>query len=275
MDAGPFGGGARPQRPSVAYFMFLSLVFFMLSNNGPPPSLDGGTSSAARNAVSRFRAAFAARGHRRDGLALALGQNATFEDVKLPSDVRWHRNASSYATLGEGETPESSAFEYDLAGSPALEFAPALVAQQAAELIERPAQVDEQLFAANLTGYIRGDWRATDAGLPPTFNKTISTPVLDLRNETTNGTLASNATEAVNVTTVAVNRTALRGSFDFERAGQLAFNLREELRSAVAIDDGDAEDHKAPKALSNPSEDWERLGPVSYLHVCSRARHCA
>lgn len=246
-----------------------------------------------------MRAALARREHRRDGLAVWLGVNTTYE-------------------LPQNGTNASSPFQI-------VEFAPddhtnPVLLPTWHALMDR--KDGRAFYPQNLTGFVKGRWEAEDwsferLGLNEVYNTTTLREVVpekleevaevpegdgeekekleeprDLAEEQASSAtivrrqllkadpILANATDLSNSTlpemanvTVTTNRTVSRADFAWLAGGKVSFNLREEQTSivgAVEAPGGSEQDNgKLVEMMEGRSEEWEKEGPVTYLRVRS------
>lgn len=256
----------QQQRPSLSYLIFLSILFFFLSNRDESKPTDEEESTSLRSALGQREA-------RRDGLAHWLGVNMTFQtNDSLPIEFEpdSHVNRVLLPTMHK------------------------LLDRQTGIGFEQPR------YHQNLTGFVRGNWRAVpwsleDLVLDEVYNTTEiikqvvqsediesadnSTSVIIRRQLDEGGlgnttTLSSNMTspaieyESVNITTTS-NRTADRGDYPWTLGGKVSFNLREERSSVTGAGDNLMKlvDGELVGMKEGQRGNWEEEGPVSYLHV--------
>lgn len=288
---GSFQFQQQQQRPSLSYFIFLSILFFIISNNG------GEVGVSERNSVDQLAAALARREMRRDGLAVWLGINTTYS-----------------ASNG---TNASEIIEFE----PTSSLNPVLL-PLVRQLVRQGEPLEHVFFPQNLTGIVKGRWAPghwtyEQLGLEETFNVTSlveraneavptvgegSAPLnMTVESESVKGNettlpqrrdrvgegiaekdvVANNDTVPsrvmVNQTTT-FNRTELQAYFDFHLGGRVTFNnLREEQSSVigpVVLPTKGDDSGTLLKARVGELAEWERSGPAVYLkvrhHLCSR-----
>lgn len=248
-----------------------------------------------------MRAALARREHRRDGLAVWLGVNATYEAPQ------------------NGTNAPSQLIEF----APVDHANPVLLPTWHALMDRKDGRA---FYPQNLTGFVKGRWGAEDwsferLGLEEVYNTTTLREEVpekleeeeeagaleevgeekdkleeprDLGEEQASSAKAfvrrqlvdadpilANATDLSNSTlptmvnvTVSTNRTLSRADFAWLAGGKVSFNLREEQTSiggAVEAPEGREEDNgKLVEMKEGRDEDWEKEGPVTYLRVRSR-----
>lgn len=271
---GPPTRGSPPQqqqRPSLSYFLFLSLLFYLLSNNADQNTLQGDT-----GALERHEALLLARQGRRDGLASWLGlevsHNGTVE--------------------GNGTAVEPTVFEPTICTNQVL--LPALHA-----MLDRDGG-EARHYPMNLTGFVKGSWAPSgysydELGLPEVFNSTVlrpSTaaeiaeedgdpvpPAITPRQALNDTAPLSNTTlvpPRLRNATVTTNRTVSRGSFPWLASpggsgGKLSFNIHSEQTTVTGPYRGMPTDDGEHLQLREgvPVEEWEREGLVVYMRVSS------
>lgn len=289
----------RQQRPSLSYFLFLSVLFWVISSNNAPSDAFA-TRDERDQALERMRSQLQRRQAKREGLAQWLGVgNRTLWDEQ-------HTSKLDNGTV----VPINGSFLEPIEFKPDNHVNNALL-PRIQQLTTRSFTTGETIYPQNLTGFVRGDWRMETGwtweklGLPEAFNTTevreevvqpkandtrVSAGMLPPRVEDNpaspaqivrrqlphNGNMSSNGTtfesikRFVNVT-VTTNRTEARGDFDYARSGKVSFNLREEQTRAV----GPFKTLKANRPdgellvlnSSAVTGDWHRAGLATYLRV--------
>ncbi|GAA5956894.1 hypothetical protein JCM3765_006633 [Sporobolomyces pararoseus] len=252
----PPPNGATPvqvqQRPNVSYFLFLSLMFYLLNYNNSgsspltfnPPSSSNSNSTESPYAIARYRLLL--REARYEGLARWLGaknESTIDKDGWLNStyfpETTSNSSTAIKVTPFEVQDPEESSI---------------LISDVLGKLMERRIESEsERMYTQNLTGFVKGAWQARDysfdqLGLNETWQvdtrrkktpvpldetTTNATTALDststtlesrqIHNDTSfapiNSTIPLNSTIPSNSTyetrTTIYNRTELRGSFPF------------------------------------------------------------
>ncbi|GAA5926887.1 ubiquitin-protein ligase TUL1 [Sporobolomyces koalae] len=265
------GAPAVQQRPNISYFLFLSLMFYLLNyNNNSSPTAYALQPPASGNAsttpYTRARYRLLLREARYEGLSRWLGASNSSEiDPQGWLNSTYFPNATSNATTAlkvtrfELENPQE---------------APILVDDLTRGLFNSGSDSvslrSNRVYPQNLTGFIKGGWNARpytfpQLGLNETWQeetrRRIRPNATDsaLRNATspgdTNSTVleiravpsipplvALNSSASSNATyetiTTTYNRTRLRGPFPFtfqpqSRPNKALFNLREVQTSAT------------------------------------------
>lgn len=214
------------------------------------------------------------RESRRDGLAQWLGANTTFQIVNSNDSVPIEFKPDSHVNK--------------------------VLLPTIHKLLDRQTGI-EQRYHQNLTGFVRGNWRAVpwsleDLKLEEVYNSTemIKQAVKDsedlestdnstfvnIRRQLEAGGLGNNTMLSSNITSPAVkyewvnitattNRTADRGSYPWTFGGKVSFNLREERSSVTGAGDDllKLTDGNLVGMKEGKREEWEEEGPVSYLRV--------
>ncbi|KAK4055811.1 hypothetical protein OIO90_003064 [Microbotryomycetes sp. JL221] len=273
MDLPPQTPVAYQQRPSLSYFMFLTVLLFMMSNNGQP-----GVSLAERNEqLERMTNALHLRQAKREGLAqwLGVGNQTQWEldhTIELDNGTR----VTSNETWSDVIKFELDPHRND-ALVPVLQNLLEDEQQSSDKTMQRPVAAGQRFFAQNLTGFVRGDWTYDSQwsyaklGLPEAYNTTEQRQKTDASDKDTSssdsasqGTIpeppsdeaggqarmvvrrnpqeasndaatTKNTTEVSQLVnvTVTTNRTEQRHDFPFTQGGKVSFNFREEQTSAV------------------------------------------
>ncbi|GAA5821138.1 hypothetical protein JCM3770_005689 [Rhodotorula araucariae] len=164
----------QQQRPSVAYFVFLSLLFYLLnSNQNQSASLafeNRPTDDSFKHRYAAARADLLRREARSEGIARWLGRSNRTGD---------YLNSTFFPTVAYGSAPLPSAPEPNSTAPPAFTEAyrippfephsdgelgpvPSLVARLFADAIPRgqDGRVEARVYPQNLTGYAKGPWEA-------------------------------------------------------------------------------------------------------------------
>ncbi|GAA5889239.1 hypothetical protein JCM5296_005843 [Sporobolomyces johnsonii] len=153
-------------RPNYSYFIFLSLLFYLLSSNHPSGSpLSFPPSSDSDSAFSRARNQLLLREARREGLARWVGASNTSGE--------W-LNSTYFPDLTTDTANETTRvavipFEPSTEGEPKV-----LVDAVLRQLMHRDQEADGRIYAQNLTGFVKGNWEArrwsfADLGLNETW----------------------------------------------------------------------------------------------------------
>lgn len=297
MDLPPHPGlQGQQQRPSLSYFVFLSILFWVISNNNSPGEAYA-NSDERDHALERMTNQLHLREAKREGLAQWLGQgNMTL----------W--NETHTVTLDNGTTvPTNASYALPISFRPERHVNAALL-PRIEQVSAKPTP--RAYYPQNVTGFIRGDWMMEQdwtlekLGLHETFNTTELRLVEEPRNDTTTaakakqparvednpaspaqivrrqvaepvdtrGTAKVPAQKWVNVT-ITTNRTETRRDFPFEHGGKVSFNLREEQTSAVGpieeLEPGRTDGELLQLRTSGIKAEWEKAGPVTYLKASS------
>ncbi|KAM0746763.1 hypothetical protein T439DRAFT_329459 [Meredithblackwellia eburnea MCA 4105] len=159
---------SRQQQPNVSGFVFLSIMFFLLSNNGPD---DPAAESAP---LSRLLRNLHRREMRRDGLAVWLGVNTSYVN-----------NTASNATSLFGKTalPTNNSTLIPLNESVPIPFEPHSNANPNLislmhGLLDPPETQRPLHYSQNLTGLGKGRWNLqkewdwNKLGIPEAYNRT-------------------------------------------------------------------------------------------------------
>ncbi|KAK4046804.1 hypothetical protein OIV83_005799 [Microbotryomycetes sp. JL201] len=271
MDLPPHAPGVYQQRPSLSYFVFLTMLLFMLSNNGS----SGVTNDDRARIEQRLTDALHLRQAKREGLAqwLGIGNQTRWDEMHptsklLDNGTRVSVNQSSFAQV----IPFEPRDHVNDAVLPLLR-----------DLLDDDLTDDsshQAYYAQNLTGFVRGewtfdtDWTYDRLRLPESYNTTqqreekpetkdnspdeagqksqlepeeppsdrVGGPFRRLRRRqegdehdapaSAEDSAASAGPKLVNVT-VTTNRTEQRHQFPFTAGGKVSFNVREEQTSAV------------------------------------------
>ncbi|GAA5895591.1 uncharacterized protein JCM6883_001557 [Sporobolomyces salmoneus] len=272
----PPPNGAAPvqvqQRPNISYFLFLSLMFYLLNYNNSAsspltftsPSSTSSNSTESPYAVARYRLLL--REARYEGLSRWLGaSNQSSIDENGWLNSTYFPSASSNSTTALKVTP------FD----PQRVEEPKIVTQELLRgIMDRSSTMDSgRVYPQNLTGFVQGGWQSRlytfeQLGLNETWQtetrrrntsdstpeqapttETNSTNLLESRQIANHSSLAPiNSTSSLNSTaplnstfeiiTTTWNRTELRGSFPFQHQtrrypNKALFNLREVQTSAT------------------------------------------
>ncbi|BGP41501.1 hypothetical protein JCM10449v2_005490 [Rhodotorula kratochvilovae] len=217
MDLPPPAQQARiqQQRPSLAYFVFLSLLFYLMSSN---QSSSASLAFEARPSDDSFRDRYAAaradllrREARGEGIARWLGRSNRTGDFL---------NSTFFPDVANGSAPLPLPLEPNATAPPALTEAwrippfephsdgelapvPALVARLFADATPRDDQgrVEARVYPQNLTGYAKGSWEVRKYSFEELgVNETWTTERLvemPRREEARNGTMEEGGTSEV------------------------------------------------------------------------------
>lgn len=257
----------QQQRPSLPYFLCLSLLFFLVSNNGPANNSNGA--------------------ERDDAQLHQLQQHLNLTRSRRAGLAEWLTEPSNVTAI-----PFLPTFHSNVALLPEIQ-----------QLLKR--EDGTQYYHQNLTGFVKGIWRAEERwdyaalGLDEAYNTTvlreetkyeenqrlekslesdvpIPPPELSLgrRQEspdtTRNESVIPPPSRLVNVT-ITTNRTTSRLKFPFNQNGKIVFNLREEQSTVVGPilpvptgRDGIAKEGEVVR-VREPTTEWERAGPASWL----------
>ncbi|KAI5475790.1 hypothetical protein MNV49_000841 [Pseudohyphozyma bogoriensis] len=256
----------QPQRPSLSYFIFLSILFYTLQNNQVNP-YERDSRDAARLALQRDQLV-------RDGVAEAIG-----EPLK-------YNTTAKLIGAEEGNVTDIHAIPYEVG----TVDVPAMVRTQVADVLRldgRAKAVEGRGMPMNVSGFIRGPWEAItslqELGLDETFNLTRQVPreevaedgargnanatVVRRAEEATDKDKALKVDEMVNKTRT-YNRTTLRGDFDFTTPGKMHWDLIEWQEWAVGpfVEDAKGRDDDGELLIERePKEEWEKEGPAVFI----------
>ncbi|ORY51219.1 hypothetical protein BCR35DRAFT_310713 [Leucosporidium creatinivorum] len=289
----------QQQRPSLSYFIFLSILFFMISNNNSSDMILATPEGEAT--LQRMKTNLAKREGKREGLARWLGVQGN--QTEWEEQHGWEKRNET----GEWTPGNSSATVIEFHPDPNVN--PVLLPGFKRLLVE--SRVPNALYHQNLTGFVRGEWRTADwslkgLGLEETWNTTemrrpvvvdkekdgkaaeeeqtrlegvednpASPAVAIVSRRQLNSTLPPSPPELVN-TTITHNRTRLRHDFPFFASpannnqggkGKVSFNLREEQSTAVGpikpLQEGRGDGELLE--LVQVTEEWQKAGPVTWL----------
>lgn len=294
----------QQQRPSLSYFVFLSILFFMISNNNGPDMLAAGNPEGEAT-LQRMRDNLAKREGKRQGLATWLGVEG--------NQTAWEEE-HGWVTLENGTWAPGNDSATVVEFLPEDGVNPVLLPGLKRLMVD--SRTRDATYHQNLTGFVRGEWKAQDwslagLGLAETFetwkmerNTTAASALAveakveeaqqpaprvednpaspavaiisrrQLNSSPPNDTSSSPPPPPPLVnTTTTHNRTQLRHDFPFLHAqgGKVSFNLREEQGSAVGalkplgVGRQDGQLLEMDRAAIN--ESWQGVGPATYLRV--------
>ncbi|KAM0786572.1 hypothetical protein ACM66B_002028 [Microbotryomycetes sp. NB124-2] len=157
MDLPPHAPGVYQQRPSLSYFVFLTMLLFMLSNNGS----SGVTNDERAQIEQRLTNALHLRQAKREGLAHWLGiGNQTHWDETHPT--------STLLENGTRVALDEASFAHVIPFEPNNHVNDAVL-PLFKDLLDDDDENDDKersgtspsrqaYYAQNLTGFVRGDW---------------------------------------------------------------------------------------------------------------------
>ncbi|GAA5976369.1 hypothetical protein JCM21900_001000, partial [Sporobolomyces salmonicolor] len=139
-------------RPNYSYFIFLSLLFYLLSSNHPPGSpLSFPPSSSSDSAFARARSPLLLREARREGLARWVGASNTSGESLNSTYFPDLTNATYNETTRVAVIP----FE------PRTQLEPKILVEEVLRgLMHRDEDAESRIYAHNLTGFVKGNWEA-------------------------------------------------------------------------------------------------------------------